>query len=514
MLEQALVFGVTTELDMFMSPEVAAQVKREDRPSRADIRTAGILVTAAGGHGTQFGVSIPTLDSPDKADAFVTERIAQGSDYIKIVYDNGASLGLRFPTLSKETLIAVIAAAKRHGKLAVVHVGDCKSAVEAIEAGADGLVHVPFDKPADDSFAKLVKSKGAFVIPTLSIIESACGKPGGGGDSEKSSLAKDEQLAPFLRPADLSSLRTPLPRFPLARKLKFDEPLGTVRKLHEAGVPILAGTDAPNPGTLHGVSLHRELELLVEAGLKPQEALAAATSVPAKRFGLADRGKIEPGARADLLLVRGDPTTDIRATRAIVAVWRAGVRLDRDAYRAEIDKAKLAAGKLKGPGVMLVSDFEGKEIASAFGAGWQVSTDSLMRGKSTAEMKLAGDGADGSKSSLLVTGNIDGGLPFAWAGAMFYPGPFPFAPADLSGKKRLTFWAKGDGKPARVMLFAQKLGRQPASNDFTPDKEWKRVSFDLSSFNKIDGSDLQGLLFTGGPAPGKFEFQIDDVTFE
>jgi hypothetical protein len=190
------------------------------------------------------------------------------------------------------------------------------------------------------------------------------------------------------------------------------------------------------------------------------------------------------------------------------------VRLHRDAYRAEIDKAKLAAGKLKGPGVMLVSDFEGKEIASAFGAGWQVSTDSLMLGKSTAEMKLAGDGADGSKSSLLVRGNIDSGLPFAWAGAMFYPGPFPFAPADLSGKKRITFWAKGDGKPARAMLFAQKLGRQPASNDFTPGKEWKRFSFDLSSFNKIDGSDLQGLLFTGGPTPGKFEFQIDDVAFE
>ena len=171
--------------------------------------------------------------------------------------------------------------------------------------------------------------------------------------------AKDQQLAPFLRPDDVSALRTKLPRFPLARKLKFDDPLGTVRKLHETGVTLLAGTDAPNPGTLHGVSLHRELELLVEAGLKPSEALAAATSVPAKRFGLNDRGRVEPGARADLLLVKGDPTSNIRATRAIVGVWRAGVRLDRDAYRGEIDKAKLAAGKLIGPGATRVSDFEG-----------------------------------------------------------------------------------------------------------------------------------------------------------
>ena len=95
-------------------------------------------------------------------------------------------------------------------------------------------------------------------------------------------------------------------------------------------MPILAGTDAPF-GSVHGVSLHHKLELLVKAGLTPMDALAAATSVPAHLFDLADRGRIAAGLRADLLLVEGDPTSDIRATRAIAGVWKWGEAIDRQA---------------------------------------------------------------------------------------------------------------------------------------------------------------------------------------
>jgi imidazolonepropionase-like amidohydrolase len=104
-----------------------------------------------------------------------------------------------------------------------------------------------------------------------------------------------------------------------------------IRPLSEAHVPILAGTDFGNPGTAPGVSLHGELEYLVEAGLTSTEALAAATSASAKAFRLADRGRILRGLRADLLLVRGDPTTDILTTRDILSVWKAGVLVDRSA---------------------------------------------------------------------------------------------------------------------------------------------------------------------------------------
>jgi imidazolonepropionase-like amidohydrolase len=103
-------------------------------------------------------------------------------------------------------------------------------------------------------------------------------------------------------------------------------PIAAAGALRRAGVPVLAGTDATPFVPAHGAGLHRELELLVRAGLGNEAALAAATSVPARHFGLDDRGRIAPGLRADLLLVAGDPTEDVRATSAIVDVWRRGVR--------------------------------------------------------------------------------------------------------------------------------------------------------------------------------------------
>lgn len=101
---------------------------------------------------------------------------------------------------------------------------------------------------------------------------------------------------------------------------------------------LLSGTDSPNPGTWIGVTLHAELERLVSAGLTPSEALAAATSRPADRFRLHDRGRIAPGKRADLVLVEGDPTRDIRATRRIVSIWRGGTRIERRTYATKAER--------------------------------------------------------------------------------------------------------------------------------------------------------------------------------
>ena len=102
-----------------------------------------------------------------------------------------------------------------------------------------------------------------------------------------------------------------------------------VKQLRDAGVPVLAGTDAPNPGTAHGASLHGEMERLVGAGLTPAQALAGATSETAAAFHLSDRGRIATGLRADILLVDGDPTQNIRATRNIVQVYHQGVEVKR-----------------------------------------------------------------------------------------------------------------------------------------------------------------------------------------
>ena len=93
---------------------------------------------------------------------------------------------------------------------------------------------------------------------------------------------------------------------------------------------ILAGTDVSAGTTSHGISMHRELELLVKAGLSPLESLKAATSNVSATFGATDRGIIARGKRADLLLVNGNPTVDILASRDIVGVWRGGIEFDRE----------------------------------------------------------------------------------------------------------------------------------------------------------------------------------------
>ncbi len=517
-LKQAAIFGVTTELDMFTSQQFAATMRSEQKAGkaldRADLLSAGTLVTARGGHGTEYGMEIPTISRPDQAEKFVADRLAEGSDYIKIIYDDGSEIGLPWPTLDRATLNSVIKAAHAHKKLAVVHVLAREFARQALEADANGLVHLFVDHPVDDALMKLAVEKKAFVVPTLTVLE------GFGGVSSGSSLVIDPELAPYLSPTDRNALKSSLPRAENRNVSGRNSiPADAVRKLHAAGVPILAGTDASNPGTAHGASLHRELELLVEAGLTPSEALAAATSVPAGLFGLGDRGRIAEGLRADLVLVTGDPCAEIKATRAIVGVWKEGQAIDREARKAAVRRqleSLAAASKLpapKGSEQGLVSDFEDKRPATCFGSGWSVSTDSMIGGKSKAELKIVPAGAAASKGSLQITGNVEGKTLSRWAGAMFSPGSGPMAPANLSSKKAISFWAKGDGKSASLMLFFQANGFVPAVKRFKPDTEWKRYRFELNDFNGCDGSGLMGVFFGGGES-GTFEFQIDEVRFE
>jgi imidazolonepropionase-like amidohydrolase len=117
-----------------------------------------------------------------------------------------------------------------------------------------------------------------------------------------------------------------------AVRLNYGHALSTVAAFRQAGAVILAGTDSNDDlaapcQVAHGESLHEELERLVAAGLAPAEALRGATSLAAAIFGLTDRGAVAPGRRADLLLVDGDPTVDISATRNIRGVWIGGRRV-------------------------------------------------------------------------------------------------------------------------------------------------------------------------------------------
>ena len=505
-LEEALAFGITTELDQFTDVNFAKQMRAEQAAGkatgRADLYSAGTLVTAPGGHGTEYGMKIPTIASPDSAQAFVDARIADGSDWIKIVYDDGKTYGMNIPTLDKATLRAVVQAAHKRGKLAVVHIGALADARAAIDAGADGLVHTFVDRMPDDGYGAFVAAHHAFVVPTLTVSMSLTGTPGG------AALVSDARLEPYLTKQDRNVLQQGFTMRGPTRSYAAAE--ASVKQLLAAGVPILAGTDAGNPGTAHGVALHRELELLVQAGLTPSQALAAGTSVPAKQFHIPDRGRIVPGFRADLVLLNGDPTKDITATRDIAAVWKDGVRADRAAY-AKAAAATRTASSASDIGSGVVSDFESEKPTAAFGVGWIPTLDQMAGGHSTGEFKIAEGGANGSAKSLEISGTIDGSLPYAWAGTMFSPGTQPMAAANLSSKKELAFWTKGDGKTYRVMAFSESKGYTPLIVTFVAGPEWKEIVIPISSFGGIDGHDIMGIAWVGGPLAGPFSFRIDDV---
>jgi imidazolonepropionase-like amidohydrolase len=320
-LERALHFGVTAELDMFTDP-ILAQSLREEQiagpiTSRADIWSAGVPVSVPGGHGTQFGVPFPLFMPDTDATKFVSERVKEGSDWIKIMLESGVVWRSPRPTLSEEQLAAIIRAAHQFDKFAITHIGTQEEALTALANGCDGLAHSFADDCPIEDIASRFRA-GTFLISTLGVIAALIS----GGHQLNAALVAALQRRREVLPNEIASLFSP--REPQEFEIDLRHARSLVLKLHQAGIPILCGTDAPNPGAAHGLSMHRELELLVEAGLSPVNALASATSVPAEIFGLEGHGRILPESRANLLLVDGDPTSNISDTQQIVGVWKEG----------------------------------------------------------------------------------------------------------------------------------------------------------------------------------------------
>lgn len=481
----ALRFGVGTQLDMFSDVSMLGSARKSrgtvERTDQADMWSAGTLVTSAGGHGTQFGRPVATLDDAGRAEGFIADRVAEGSDFIKLVLEPGFAIGREVPTLSTETLTAAIAAAKAHDKLALVHVSTGADAMTAIEAGADGLVHLFGDVEIGAALVERMRARGVFVIATLAVLESVSGLTSG--------LDTDPRVAPYLTPVQRESLTRPFPgggeRGAIIERAKRN-----VHALFEAGVPILAGSDAPNPGTAHGASLHRELELLVESGLTPAEALTAATATPAEYFGLDDRGRIARGLRADLVLVAGDPLTDITATREIVAVWKNGYRIERP----HSDGKRGSAATLDNG--MLGGFADGED-------GWTPTTDSIQGGKSGA-IQNAVDGA------LAVSGEVKAGGMWPWAGTIRTFGARPFDPVDASEYPTLVLRVKGDGGGFSVLFFSGEGGQAPPLTwSFQSTGDWQELEIPLGEITGLDRAHLRAIALVAGPETRAFRFELD-----
>jgi imidazolonepropionase-like amidohydrolase len=152
-----------------------AKEQARSRPDVADVRSSGVGATAPGGHPSAMYAPFPTLTAADQAGQFVADRIAEGSDYLKIISGTG---GL-WPSLDSETIKALVTAAHARGLVVVAHVSSMAGLEEVVSAGADVVAHVPADAELDKALAGRMAEAGIVVGPTLATIENTLGEPGG-----------------------------------------------------------------------------------------------------------------------------------------------------------------------------------------------------------------------------------------------------------------------------------------------------------------------------------------------
>jgi len=260
----------------------------------------GPTITAPGGHpagtiykGNRYIIKNATRQIAEVSSAReeVRKLVEGGVDCIKAIYSdiNPMDITHKVPRLSLDVLEVLADEAHQYNLRLMVHTGSPKETMDAIKAGADSIEHgiLPGGDSTEfeDDLVKMMLDKGTFFVPTLAI-----------------AWAYKEAY-----PAVFSGLKQ------------------TVKILHSAGVNMAAGTDSGTPGVVIGKGLHKELELMVEAGISPMEAITAGTRNAADNLGKANElGTIEPRKLADIIAVSGDPLKDIRDTREIRLVIKDG----------------------------------------------------------------------------------------------------------------------------------------------------------------------------------------------
>jgi imidazolonepropionase-like amidohydrolase len=326
---QALQFGVTTVLDMGAAYVPQQQVFDVRAPSRtatdmAEVFSAGFLASSR----RPAGSTRPLVTSIDDAVRFADARRADGADYLKLQLNGARNVTLGDPNMSEAIARALVARTHANGMKAIAHVETLADVEVALAAGVDGLAHVWRRGGANADLARRIRERGVFVIATLAIPDGFLQgrtrlRDDPRFDGRLSAALRDHLTRPFTPPVAGNS--------PDELRVLYDAHRDGVQSLVQAGATLVVGTDAAAAGTpaAHGISIHREMELLTEAGLSPLQVLRAATSTTADAFSLPDRGRIVVGRRADLVMVRGNPIDDITTTRDIVRVWRAGVALRR-----------------------------------------------------------------------------------------------------------------------------------------------------------------------------------------
>lgn len=265
------------------------------------IFASGPIITAPGGHpagtiyrGNRYIIENATRQIADVNDAREeVRRLAEGGvDCIKAIYSDIDPMDIthKVPKLSLSVLEVLANEAHQHNLRLMVHTGSSKETMNAVKAGADSIEHgiLPGGDSTefDDELVRIMVDKGTYFVPTIAI-----------------AWAYKETY-----PDVFYSLKK------------------AFKKLHDAEVNIAVGTDSGTPGVVIGKGVHKELELMVEAGMNPMEAIIAGTRNAADNLGkLSELGTIEKGKLADIIVISGNPLKEIGTTRDIKVVVKDGV---------------------------------------------------------------------------------------------------------------------------------------------------------------------------------------------
>jgi len=321
-------YGVTSIVSLGLNRDLVFELREQQK--HGTVPGASIF-TAGRGVGAPSGVP-PQPVAPDQvyrsqtaeqARAAVREMAGHHVDIVKLWVDD--SLG-KFAKMPPDIYLAVIDECHKRGLRVAAHVFYLADAKALVAAGIDVLAHSVRDLPVDAELVAALKARGVFYIPTLSVDESFF------VFAEEPEVMKDELFihavpAERLEMFQSQAYRDKVKANPAVPKEKaaFAVALRNVKALHDAGVKVAFGTDSGAlPERIAGWGEHHELELMVRAGLSPMDAIVAATQNSAAVIKASDRGTLEPGKRADFLVLAADPTADIRNTRQLVTVWHGG----------------------------------------------------------------------------------------------------------------------------------------------------------------------------------------------
>ena len=301
-------YGVTTVVSLGGDGPEGIQIREEQSDSalnRSRLFVAGPVVAA---------------QTPEEAVTQVQEVAAMGVDWVKFRVDDNLDTATKMPP---EVYQAIIQEAHRQGIPAAVHLVELEDAKALVQAGVDILAHSVRDVPVDEELVNLMRERRICLIPTLTRDLSTFvygSRPAFFDDAFFLEEADPAVLEALEDPARQSGIREDAAaqywqaQLPLAQQ--------NMKTLLEGGAGIAMGTDTGQPGRFQGYFEHLEMEMMAEAGLTPMQVLVSATGEAARCMGLdVDLGTIEPGKRADLVVLQANPLSDIRNTRTIESVW-------------------------------------------------------------------------------------------------------------------------------------------------------------------------------------------------